>query len=262
MQRITPAEIDRVYGLVEGCLDRYAIFRDVAKRLRKAIWCADSDSLVDPPSKLAKEFKTAHEDLLAECRIVKLALANIEEFLHEHADEPVAVGSSSEPTCAEAIVASLPHELDLHGVDQRQGDQQLVWILDRYDLHHDYPAVEARAALKIERAGMRKAARDELGREVVNREGYWYFENGEVRFAGPLVGLRGQPRAIMRLLIERGDAGASWHDFNECLWSLREIDKQKVRKAVGGLYDQVRELDCDHLVGEIQPTGDGYRLVF
>jgi hypothetical protein len=37
---------------------------------------------VDPPRELDQEFKTHHEDLLAECRIVKLALTNIEEFLH------------------------------------------------------------------------------------------------------------------------------------------------------------------------------------
>ncbi|MHC4848104.1 MAG: hypothetical protein ACYTEG_06560 [Planctomycetota bacterium] len=42
---------------------------------------------MDPPRELDQEFKTHHEDLLAECRIVKLALTNIEEFLHEHADE-------------------------------------------------------------------------------------------------------------------------------------------------------------------------------
>jgi hypothetical protein len=157
-------------------------------------------------------------------------------------------------------VASLPHELNLHGVDCRKADQQSIWILDRYDLHHDYPAVEARATLKIERASMRKAARAELGREVVNRDGYWYFENGEVCLSGPLTKLRGQPRAIMRLLIRCGDRGVTWETFNLEFWGDPDLDEQKARQAVASRYDKLRDLHCDDIVELIRPTGDGYQL--
>ena len=261
MERITPAEIDRVYDLVETCLDEYDTFRDATIVLRKAIWSEELDQLVQPPVDVASGFESAAETVRDACTVGRAALQGISSLLHEETGGRYPLGSAEEPTCAEAIVASLPHEINMRGVKPTDVGQQLIGLLGRFDLYHDYPAKAARADLKIERARMKSAARARSGSEVENRDGYWYFKDGDVVFDGPLVKLKGQQRRFMRLLIQRGNCGVTWSEFNDSEWGEDDISEKRVHSAVYMLRDKLAELGCPQIGEAIQPTGEGYQLL-